>query len=70
MLPHTRKVFKENVRHVFEIGIAILKFKMPVKFHSQTITNFVRTLIVQNTQGCTSALFKDRPISFLVYPED
>ena len=70
MLPHTRKVFMQNVRHVFEIAIAILKLKITVKFHSQTITNFVLTPIVQNTQGCTSALFKDRPISFLVYPED
>jgi len=24
MLPHTRKVFMQNVRHVFEIAIAIL----------------------------------------------
>ena len=69
MLPHTRKVFMQNITHVFEIAIAILKLKITVKFHSQTITNFVWTLIVWNTQGCTSALFKDHPISFLVYSE-
>ena len=31
----------QNVRLVFEIAIAILRFKMTVKFHSQMITNFV-----------------------------
>jgi len=70
MLPHTRTVFMQNVSHVFEIAIAILKYKMTVKFHSQMITNFVWTLTVQNMQGCKSALSKDHPISFLVYPED
>lgn len=59
-----------NVRHVFEIATAVLKFKMTVKFHSQMITNFVCTLTVQNTQGCTSAVFEGHQISFLVYPED
>jgi len=57
MLPHTIKVFMQNVRHVFEIATGILKFKMTVKFHSQLITNFVLTLILQNTQCCTSAVF-------------
>jgi len=33
----------QNVRHVFEIATAILKFKMTVKFHSQMITNFLST---------------------------
>ena len=70
MLPHTIKVFMQNVRHVFEIAAAILKLKMTVKFNSQLITNFVRTLTVQNTQGCTSAAFKAHQISFLVYSED
>ena len=41
----------QNVRHVYQIAIDILKFKMTVKFHSQMITNFVWTLTVENTQG-------------------
>jgi len=60
----------QNIRHVFEIAIAILKFKITVKFHSKIITNFVLTLILQNMQGWTSALFAIHQISFLVYPED
>jgi hypothetical protein len=70
ILRHSRKVFMQNVRHVFEIAIAILKFKMTVKFHSKIITNFVLTLNLQNTQGWTSALFTARQIGFLIYPED
>jgi hypothetical protein len=69
MLPHTRQVFMQNVRHVFEIVIAILKFKMTVKFDSQMIPNSVLTLILQNTQGCTWDHFKAHQISFLFYPE-
>jgi hypothetical protein len=60
----------QNFRHVFEIPIAILKFKIRVKFHSKITTNFVSTLILQNMQGRTSAVFKARQIGFLVYPED
>jgi len=54
---------------MFEIAIAILKFKIIVKFHSKIITNFVLTLILQNMQGWKSAVFTVRQISFLVYPE-
>jgi hypothetical protein len=60
----------QNVRHVFEIVIAILKFKITAKFHSKIITNSVLTLILQNMQSCTPALFTAHQIGFLVYPED
>jgi hypothetical protein len=59
----------QNVRHVFEIVITILKFKITIKFHSKIITNFVLTLILQNMRGWTLALFTARQIGFLVYPE-
>ena len=60
----------QNVRRVFEIPIAFLKFKITVKFHSKIITNFVSTINLQNIQGCISALFTARQIDLLVYPED
>lgn len=59
----------QNVRHMFETVIAILKSKITVKFHSKIITNFVLTLILQNVRGWTLALFTARQIGFLVYPE-
>lgn len=59
----------QNVRHVFEIATAILKFKITVTFNSKIITNFALTLILQNMQTWTSVLFTVRQISFLVYPE-
>jgi hypothetical protein len=63
-LPHTTNVFMQNVRHVFQIGIATSKSKITVKF------DFVLALILHNMHSSTWAHFKTHQISFLVYPED